>query len=90
MAKRDFYEILGVAKNAATPEPNPLTPVAIGNPVQLVKVPLVGVPSTGDTITMLVLVQALMLPLATVPSAGVTSVALVNKVALVTCLVVPA
>ncbi len=64
-----------------------VSPAAV--PVQFVKVPLVGVPSTGDTMTMLVLVHALMLPLATTPNAGVTNVALVNKVALVTCLVVP-
>ena len=82
--------LLGVAKNVAMPVANPLTPVAIGNPVQLVNVPLVGVPSTGDTSVMLVLVHALMLPLATVPNAGVTNVALVNKAALVSCLVVPA
>ena len=81
--------LLGVVKNVATPVPNPLTPVKIGKPVQLVNVPLVGVPSTGVVNTMLVLVQALMLPLATVPSAGATSVALVNSNALVTCLVVP-
>lgn len=81
--------LVGAAKNVATPVPNPLTPVAIGNPVQLVKVPLVGVPNTGVTITILVLVQALMLPLATVPKAGATNVELVNNSALVTCFVVP-
>ena len=31
--------LLGVARNVATPEPRPETPVAIGNPVQLVRVP---------------------------------------------------
>ena len=81
--------LLGVAKKVATPVPNPLTPVATGKPVQLVNVPLVGVPSMGVTIVILVLVQALILPLATVPSAGVTIVALVNNSALVTCFVVP-
>lgn len=37
----------GVAKNVATPVPRPETPVEIGKPVALVKVPLVGVPNTG-------------------------------------------
>src|SRR6185312_11821649 len=40
---------LGVARNVETPAANPDTPVEIGNPVQLVKVPLVGVPRTGVT-----------------------------------------
>lgn len=39
----------GVAKNVATPVPNPETPVLIGSPVQLVSVPLDGVPSAGVT-----------------------------------------
>jgi hypothetical protein len=81
--------LLGVAKNVAIPVPNPLTPVATGKFVQLVKVPLVGVPSIGVTIVILVLVQALILPLATVPKAGATIVGLVNNSALVTCFVVP-
>jgi hypothetical protein len=33
------FALDGVAKNVATPLPNPLTPVATGNPVQLVNVP---------------------------------------------------
>jgi hypothetical protein len=37
----------GVAKKVATPVPRPLTPVLIGNPVQLVNVPELGVPSAG-------------------------------------------
>ena len=37
----------GVAKNVATLVPKPLTPVDTGNPVQLVNVPLEGVPSAG-------------------------------------------
>jgi hypothetical protein len=37
----------GVAKNAATPAAKPETPVEIGKPVQLVKVPEVGVPNNG-------------------------------------------
>ena len=36
---------LGVARNAATPVPSPLTPVDIGKPVHEVSVPLAGVPS---------------------------------------------
>ena len=39
----------GVAKKVATPVPNPLTPVEIGNPVALVSVPEVGVPKIGVT-----------------------------------------
>lgn len=39
--------LLGVARNVAIPVPRPLTPVEIGSPVQLVRVPEVGVPSTG-------------------------------------------
>jgi hypothetical protein len=38
---------LGVAKKVATPEPSPDTPVETGKPVQLVKVPEVGVPKRG-------------------------------------------
>lgn len=38
-------ELDGVARNVATPVPNPETPVLIGSPVQLVSVPLAGVPS---------------------------------------------
>lgn len=40
---------LGVARNVATPVPRPDTPVEIGRPVQLVKVPDVGVPKSGVT-----------------------------------------
>ena len=39
----------GVAKNVATPAPNPETPVEIGKPVQLVRVPEAGVPKAGVT-----------------------------------------
>lgn len=41
--------LVGVVKKVATPVPKLLTPVAIGKPVQLVKVPLAGVPSAGAT-----------------------------------------
>jgi len=37
----------GVIKNAVTPAPVPETPVEIGRPVQLVRVPDVGVPNNG-------------------------------------------
>jgi hypothetical protein len=39
----------GVAKNVATFEPRPLTPVEIGRPVALVSVPADGVPMSGVT-----------------------------------------
>ena len=39
----------GVARNVATPLPRPDTPVEIGRPVQLVRVPEVGVPRMGVT-----------------------------------------
>ena len=43
------FALEGVAKNVATPEARPDTPVLIGRPVQLVNVPLDGVPKTGVT-----------------------------------------
>src|ERR1051325_9703536 len=39
------FALEGVAKNVATLLPSPLTPVLIGNPVQLLNVPLDGVPN---------------------------------------------
>lgn len=39
----------GVPRNVATPVPNPDTPVEMGSPVQLVRVPEAGVPSAGVT-----------------------------------------
>jgi hypothetical protein len=50
----------------------------------------VAAPSTGVTMTMLVLVQALMFPLVTVPRTGVTNAGLVNSRVLLMLLVVPA
>jgi len=47
-AEAKFAE-LGVPKNVATPVPKPLTPVLIGKPVALVKVPEAGVPKAGVT-----------------------------------------
>ena len=41
--------LVGVAKKLAIPVPKPLTPVAIGNPVALVKVAALGVPKFGVT-----------------------------------------
>lgn len=43
------FALEGVARNVATPVPNPLMPVDIGSPVQLVSVPDAGVPRTGVT-----------------------------------------
>jgi hypothetical protein len=68
--------IVGAAAVVAN-KPDVLTSVNVGLPVQLVSTPLVGVPKTGVTMTMLVLVHAEITPLATVPSAGVTNVGLV-------------
>ena len=48
------FELVGVAKNDAIPVPKPLTPVAIGKPVALVKVTLDGVPKFGVVKTGLV------------------------------------
>ena len=39
------FALDGVARNVATPVPSPLMPVETGKPVQLVSVPLLGVPS---------------------------------------------
>ena len=47
-ADAKFAEV-GVARKVATPVPSPETPVEIGKPVQLVKVPDDGVPSIGVT-----------------------------------------
>ena len=41
----------GVARKVAIPVPRPLTPVLIGNPVQLVRTPADGVPIFGVTRT---------------------------------------
>jgi hypothetical protein len=41
------FALDGVARNVATPEPKPDTPVEIGRPVALVRVPDAGVPSAG-------------------------------------------
>lgn len=43
------FALVGVAKNVATPVPNPEIPVDTGRPVQFDKVPDVGVPRTGVT-----------------------------------------
>ena len=45
------FALDGVAKNVATPEPRPLTPVLIGNPVAFVRVPDDGVPSAPPLTT---------------------------------------
>jgi hypothetical protein len=41
------FALDGVARNVATPEPSPLTPVPIGSPVAFVKVAADGVPRLG-------------------------------------------
>jgi hypothetical protein len=43
------FALDGVARKVATPVPRPDTPVLMGKPVALVKVPLVGVPRIGVT-----------------------------------------
>ena len=43
------FALDGVAKNVKTPVPAPVSPVDTGSPVQLARVPLAGVPSTGAT-----------------------------------------
>ena len=45
-----FAEV-DVARNAATPDAKPLTPVLIGRPVAFVSVPEVGVPSAPENVT---------------------------------------
>ena len=69
--------IVGAAAVVAT-NPEVLTSVNVGLPVQLDSTPLVGVPNTGVTITMLVLVHAEITPLATVPNTGAVIVGDVN------------
>lgn len=43
------FVLVGVARNVATPVPSPLTPVEMGSPVALVRVPDAGVPSAPLT-----------------------------------------
>jgi len=50
---------LGVVKNVAIFEPNPLIPVETGKPVQFVNVPLAGIPKIGAVILELVNNKAL-------------------------------
>ena len=87
--------LLGVAKNVATPVPKPLTPVATGNPVQLVKTPLAGVPSAGATNVALVnssaLVTCLVVPPCTIGKTSPTAAAVAtgrDEIAIVAMLVV--
>jgi hypothetical protein len=60
----------GVASQAATPVPRPLTPVLMGSPVQLVRVPEVGVPKSGVTKVGLVANTAAPLPVSSVSAAA--------------------
>jgi len=87
--------LLGVVKNVDIPEPKPLTPVATGKPVQLVKVPLAGVPSTGATSVELVnnsaLVTCLVVPDCTIGKTSVTAAAVAagrDVIAMVAMLIV--
>lgn len=87
--------LLGVAKNVVMPVANPLTPVAIGKPVQLVKVPLAGVPSAGATNVELVnssaLVTCLVVPPCTIGKTSVVAAAVAtgrDEIAIVAMLVV--
>lgn len=63
-----------VASAVAIPVPNPLTPVDIGSPVQLVKVPEVGVPRIGVTNVGEVVNDIAPLPLTLAASAVATPV----------------
>ena len=87
--------LLGVAKNVATLEPKPLTPVAIGKPVQLVKVPLAGVPRIGRTkvesVNSNALVTCLVVPDCTIGKTSATAAAVATGrevIAMVAMLVV--
>jgi hypothetical protein len=87
--------LLGVAKNVATLAANPLMPVATGKPVQLVNVPLCGVPSTGVTNVELVnssaLVTCLVVPDCTIGKTSATAAAVATgraEIAMVAMLVV--
>jgi hypothetical protein len=56
----------GVPRKVATPVPNPDTPVAIGRPVALVSVALLGVPNAGVINVGLVVNATVLLPLSSV------------------------
>jgi hypothetical protein len=69
------FALDGVARKVATLVPRPDTPVATGNPVQLVRTPEAGVPSAGVTRVGLVNKSALVTCLVTPPcTIGNTSV----------------
>jgi hypothetical protein len=69
------FALDGVARKVATLAPRPDTPVATGNPVQLVRTPEAGVPSAGVTSVALVNKSALVSCLVTPPcTIGKTSV----------------
>jgi hypothetical protein len=74
----DFkFALEGVVRKVATPVPRLLTPVLIGNPVQLVKTPEAGVPSAGVTSVGLVnksaLVTCLVMPPCTIGNTSVVT-----------------
>jgi hypothetical protein len=64
----------GVARNVATPDPRPATPVDIGKPVQLVNAPDCGVPKIGVVNVGLVIAGALFNTTLPVPVDVVTPV----------------
>ena len=87
--------LFGVAKKVAIPVPKPSIPVATGKPVQLVKVPLAGVPSTGRTkvesVNNSALVTCLVVPDCTIGKTSATAAAVATGravIAMVAMLVV--
>jgi len=93
-AERKFA-LDGDVKNVATLAPKLLMPVATGRPVQLVKVPLAGVPSTGVTSVELVnnsaLVTCFVVPPWTIGKTSVVAAAVAagrDVIAMVAMLVV--
>jgi hypothetical protein len=70
----------GVAKNVATLAPKPDTPVEMGNPVQLVNVPLAGVPRTGAVKVLLLSVCVVSVPTNVVLASGTVNVLVVAVV----------
>ena len=71
------FALDGVARKVATLVPKPDTPVATGNPVQLVKTPEAGMPSAGVTSVALVnksaLVTCLVMPPCTIGNTSVVT-----------------
>jgi hypothetical protein len=90
------FALDGVVKNVATFAAKPETPVATGKPVQLVKMPEIGVPSAGATNVALVnsnaLVSCFVVPPCTIGKTSQTAAAVATgraDIAIVAMLVVP-